>query len=56
MKYTIQIAIKNFIGNTGVDWSSILAASVLSILPIVILFVILQKYIVGGVSAGGVKG
>ena len=50
-KYTIQIAIKNFIGNTGVDWSSILAASVLSILPIVILFVILQKYIVGGVSA-----
>ena len=52
----IQIAIKNFIGNTGVDWSSILAASVLSILPIVILFVILQKYIVGGVSAGGVKG
>ena len=55
-KYTIQIAIKNFIGNTGVDWSSILAASVLSILPIVILFIILQKYIVGGVSAGGVKG
>lgn len=50
-KYTIQIAIKNFIGNTGVDWSSILAASVLSILPIVILFMILQKYIVGGVSA-----
>ena len=42
-KYTIQIAIKNFIGNTGVDWSSILAASVLSILPIVILFMILQK-------------
>ena len=55
-KYTIQIAIKNFIGNTGVDWSSILAASVLSILPIVILFMILQKYIVGCVSAGGVKG
>lgn len=32
-KYTIQIAIKNFIGNLGVDWSSILAASVLSIFP-----------------------
>lgn len=55
-KYTIQIAIKNFIGYTGVDWSSILAASVLSILPIVILFIILQKYIVGGVTAAGVKG
>ena len=55
-KYTIQIAIKNFIGYTGVDWSSILAASVLSILPIVVLFIILQKYIVGGVTAAGVKG
>lgn len=55
-KYTIQIAIKNFIGNMGVDWSSILSASVLSILPIIVIFVILQKYIIGGVSAGGVKG
>ena len=55
-KYTIQIAIKNFIGNTGVDWSSILAASVLSIVPIIILFIILQKYIIGGVTTGGDKG
>ena len=55
-KYTIQIAIKNFIGNTGVDWSSILAASVLSIVPIIILFIILQKYIMGGVTTGGDKG
>lgn len=38
-KYTIQIAIKNFIGNLGVDWSSILAASVLSILPVIVIFI-----------------
>lgn len=54
--YTIQIAIKNFIGNTGVDWSSILSASVMSIIPVIIVFVILQRYIIGGISAGGVKG
>ena len=54
--YTIQIAIKNFIGNTGVDWSSILSASVISMIPVTIIFVILQRYIIGGVSAGGVKG
>ena len=41
-KYTIQIAIKNFIGNLGVDWSSILAASVLSILPVILIFIFLQ--------------
>lgn len=55
-KYTIQIAIKNYIGFNGVDWSSILAASVMSVIPIIVLFVILQRYITGGLSASGVKG
>lgn len=55
-KYTIQIGIKNFIGNMGVDWSSILAASVISIVPITILFVVLQKYIVGSDTSAGDKG
>ena len=54
--YTIQIAIKNFIGHMGTDWSSILSASVLSMIPVTIVFVILQRYIIGGISAGGVKG
>ena len=54
--YTIQIAIKNYIGNMGVDWSSILSASVISMIPVTIIFIILQKYIIGGISAGGVKG
>ena len=54
--FTIQLAIKNYIGNTGVDWSSILSASVMSVVPVIVVFVILQKYIIGGVSAGGVKG
>lgn len=55
-KYTIQIAIKNFIGFNGVDWNSILAASVISIIPIAILFMILQKYIVGSETSSGDKG
>lgn len=55
-KYTIQIAIKNFIGNQGVDWNSILAASVISIIPVTILFMFLQKYIVGNDSSAGDKG
>ena len=55
-KYTIQIAIKNFIGFNGVDWNSILAASVISIIPIMILFMLLQKYIVGSDTASGDKG
>lgn len=55
-KYTIQIAIKNFIGFNGVDWNSILAASVISIIPVTILFMFLQKYIIGSDTASGDKG
>ncbi|MCH3987697.1 MAG: carbohydrate ABC transporter permease [Lachnospiraceae bacterium] len=55
-KFTIQIAIKSYIGTMAVDWSSILAASVLSIVPVVVLYMILQKYITGGLAASGVKG
>ena len=55
-KYTIQIAIKNFIGHMGVDWNSILAASIISMIPIIVLFIILQKYIVGANASTGVKG
>lgn len=55
-KFTIQIAIKNYIGTMSVDWNSILAASILSILPIIVLFMFLQKYIVGGIATSGVKG
>lgn len=55
-KYTIQIAIKNYIGHMGVDWNSILSASIISIVPILILFIFLQKYIIGGIVSSGVKG
>lgn len=54
--FTLQIAIKSYIGTMGVNWSSILAASILSILPIIIIFIILQRYITGGLAATGVKG
>jgi alpha-1,4-digalacturonate transport system permease protein len=54
--YTIQIAIRNFIGFNGVDWNSILSASVISIIPIIVLFIVLQRHIVGGISSAGIKG
>ena len=55
-KYTIQIAIKSFIGMNGVNWNAVLAASIISIVPIIILFMFLQKYIIGGIATTGVKG
>lgn len=55
-KYTLQLALANFSGEYSVDWSSLLAMSVVSMIPVLIVFVTLQKYIIGGMTAGGVKG
>lgn len=55
-KFTIQIAIKSYIGMMGVNWNAILASSIISILPLIILFMFLQKYITGGIASTGVKG
>ncbi|MBB6672203.1 hypothetical protein H7C19_16100 [Cohnella nanjingensis] len=45
-----------FKGLYQTDWGSMMAASVLSVLPIVCIFVFLQRYLVEGMMAGAVKG
>lgn len=54
-KYTMQLALANFSGEYSVDWNSLLAMSVISMIPVIIVFIGLQKYIIGGMTAGGVK-
>lgn len=54
--YTIQLALANYSGEYSVDWNSLLAMSVVSMIPVLIVFVTLQRHIIGGVTAGGVKG
>jgi len=54
-KFTIQLALANFAGEYSVDWNSLLAMSVISMIPVIIVFVTLQKYIIGGMTTGGVK-
>ena len=43
-------------GRFGSDWDIVTATLVLATLPIIILYIALQKYIVEGVVAGAVKG
>lgn len=49
---TLPVALHLFQTDYGVEWGSLSAASVLSILPIVIVFLFLQKYFVQGMTAG----
>ena len=54
--YTVQFGIAQFRFQYGTLWPQLMAASVIAILPIVVLFVIFQRYFVAGVVASGVKG
>jgi multiple sugar transport system permease protein len=54
--YTIQIGIKQFAGDYATYYSLIMAGSVSAILPLLIVFIIGQKNIIEGMTAGAVKG
>lgn len=53
--YTIPIATQVFYGTYSTDIGLIMAALLLAMLPILILYVFLQRYIVEGVTSGAVK-
>lgn len=56
-QYTVAIALKLFSDPTaGSDWGAMFAMSTLSILPIIIIFIFCQKYLVEGISTEGLKG
>jgi multiple sugar transport system permease protein len=52
---TLTVAIREFIGRYSIDWGLMTAGGIVSSLPPVIISLFLYRYIVGGLSAGGVK-
>ncbi len=53
---TFPVAIYFYLGFYGREWGPLLAASIVSIVPIVAIFVFLQRHFVSGLTGGGVKG
>lgn len=53
--YTLPIAIRTFYGSFSNDYGNIMAGLVLSIFPIIIVYVFCQKYITAGIISGAVK-
>lgn len=53
--WTLPIGIASFQGQYSTDWATIMAGSVLITIPVVALFLIFQKHLVGGMTAGAVK-
>ncbi len=53
---TLTLAAYTFVGQYTSDWQYAMTAMVMAVLPSIVVFIFLQKYIVKGVVAGAVKG
>lgn len=53
---TLPVAIATFFGHHTTDWGLVFAASLIAIVPVIIIFISLQRYFVGGLTSGAFKG
>ncbi len=53
---TIPVALRNLIGQLGVQWSLLTAGGIITVIPVCCLFFVAQKRLVAGLTAGAVKG
>ena len=53
---TLPLAIYNFVGQFNNNWSLIFASVIISSLPLIVLFLLLQRYFIKGIAAGAVRG
>lgn len=54
--YTVQLALALFYGQFQTLWPPLMAASIIAIIPVLIVFVLFQRYFIAGVAATGIKG
>ncbi|MCF7858500.1 MAG: sugar ABC transporter permease [Candidatus Cloacimonetes bacterium] len=55
-KYTLPIGLRQMVGEFGAEWGNFAASSLLVAIPVVVMFMAFQKFLVSGLTAGGVKG
>lgn len=53
--WTIPVALKALIGKNNIEWGVLMAGGVIALLPTGILFAVMQKFVVEGITAGAVK-
>ncbi|TCS61544.1 carbohydrate ABC transporter membrane protein 2 (CUT1 family) [Primorskyibacter sedentarius] len=53
---TVPVGISMMVGEFGLKWDEMMAFSVIGSLPVLVLFMLVQRFVVSGLSAGGIKG
>ncbi|MFF7047595.1 carbohydrate ABC transporter permease [Streptomyces griseorubiginosus] len=54
-KFTVQIGIQSIVGAQNINWSVLLGASVISMIPLIAIFLVFQKYVMGADINAGLK-
>jgi arabinogalactan oligomer/maltooligosaccharide transport system permease protein len=54
--YTLPVVLQHYVGEHTTEWGHFAAGAILVSIPVMILFYILQKHLVAGLTAGSVKG
>ncbi|MFP4016631.1 MAG: carbohydrate ABC transporter permease [Halanaerobiales bacterium] len=54
--YTVQLGLQRFMGYSQIEWPVLMAATLISILPVVMVFLFAQKYYIQGMANTGIKG
>lgn len=54
-KYTLQVALRGLVGAENINWTILISASVLSIIPLLLVFIVFQRYILDSGATTGLK-
>jgi multiple sugar transport system permease protein len=54
--WPVTVGINSFFGEHVIHWNDIMTSSLVSILPVLALFILVERYMVSGMTAGAVKG
>lgn len=55
-KFTVPVGLSYLLGEFGADFGALAAGGVLAVLPVIVLFAYVQRFLVTGLSAGAIKG
>jgi multiple sugar transport system permease protein len=53
--WLVTVGLQSFVGEYLVDWPALMAAGVVSLIPMFVLFVLLEPFLVSGLTSGAVK-
>ena len=55
-KAPVTLGMAEFFGQFAMNWNAIMVVGTLSSIPLMLIFIFLQRYLIQGMTAGGVKG